>query len=119
MGNLERWDWACCKLEKAVIIPARYSFEICLVRKLFGVVMKIKPIEMLLVMLAGWMNRHQQDVIEYLRQENKILREKLGKKRIILDDNQRMRLARFGERLGRKVLTDVCCIFSPDTLLVM
>ena len=36
---------------------------------------------MLLVMMAGWLNRHQQDVIEYLKEENKILREKLGAKR--------------------------------------
>jgi len=28
--------------------------------------MKIKPYTMLLVMMAGWLNRHQQDVIEYL-----------------------------------------------------
>ncbi|PVX27043.1 MAG: hypothetical protein CW716_04340 [Candidatus Bathyarchaeum sp.] len=79
--------------------------------------MKIKPMEMLLVMLAGWLNRHQRDVIEYLREENKILREKLGKKRILLNDNQRMRLARLGKRLGRRVLADACCVFSPDTIL--
>ena len=54
--------------------------------------MKTKPWTMLLVMMAGWMNRHQQDVIEFLREENKILREKLGTKRVILNDNQRMRL---------------------------
>lgn len=44
---------------------------------------------MLLVMLAGWINRHQQNVIEYLKEENKILREKLGTKRILLNDKQR------------------------------
>jgi hypothetical protein len=33
-----------------------------------------------MMMLAGWINRHQQDMIEYLKAENKILREKLGKK---------------------------------------
>ena len=49
--------------------------------------MKVKPMGMLLVMLAGWMNRHQQDVIEYLKEENKILREKLGTKRILLNDH--------------------------------
>jgi len=73
---------------------------------------------MLLMMLAGWLNRHQQDVIEYLREENKILREKLGTKRVLLNDNQRMRLARLGKRLGRKVLQDACCAFSPDTILM-
>jgi hypothetical protein len=35
---------------------------------------------MLLVMLAGWINRHQQDMIEYLKNENEILKEKIGKK---------------------------------------
>ena len=55
--------------------------------------MKTKPWMMLLVMMAGWMNRHQQDVIEFLREENKILREKLGTKRVILNDNQRMSIS--------------------------
>ncbi|RKY11952.1 MAG: hypothetical protein DRP65_02680 [Planctomycetota bacterium] len=59
---------------------------------------------MLLMMMAGWLNRHQQDVIEYLKEENKILREKLGNKRILLNDSQKMRLSRLGKRLGRKVL---------------
>jgi len=62
-------------------------------------------------------NRHQQDVIEYLKEENKILREKLGTKRILLNDHQRMRLARLGKRLGRKVLADAYSLFSPDTIL--
>ncbi len=80
--------------------------------------MKTKPYTILLAMIAGWINRHQQDVIEYLREENKILQEKLGNKRIILNDNQRMRLAHLGKRLGRKVLSDACCVFSPDTILM-
>ncbi len=60
--------------------------------------MKVKPMGMLLMMLAGWINRHHRDVIVYLKEENKILREKLGTKRILLNDNQRMRLARLGDR---------------------
>ena len=79
--------------------------------------MQTRPWTMLLMMLAGWINSHQQDVIEYLKEENKILREKLGGKRVILNDNQRMRLARLGKKLGRKVLADACCAFSPDTIL--
>ena len=80
--------------------------------------MRTRPWTMLLMMLAGWLNRHQQDVIEYLREENKILREKIGTKRILLNDNQRMRLARLGKKLGRKVLEDACCAFAPDTVLM-
>lgn len=79
--------------------------------------MKNQPMTMILVMLAGWLNRHQQDMIEYLKEENKILREQLGTKRLILNDCQRMRLAHLGKNLGRKLLSEVCCIFSPDTIL--
>lgn len=52
--------------------------------------MKTKPTMMLLTMLAGWMNRQQQEIIEYLKAENAILKEELlkatGKKRIILSE---------------------------------
>jgi hypothetical protein len=72
-------------------------------------------------MLAGWMNRQQQEIIKYLRVENAILREELqkatGKKRIILNDNQRRRLAILGKKLGRKILGEICFSFSPDTVL--
>ena len=47
---------------------------------------------------------------------NKILRERLGTKRIPLNDNQRMRLARLAKRLGRAVLADAFVAFSPDTV---
>jgi hypothetical protein len=43
--------------------------------------------------VTAWVNRQQQQVIEYLRTENQVLREKLGKRRILLDDDQRRRLA--------------------------
>jgi len=72
---------------------------------------------MLLMMLAGWINRHQQDMIDYLKEENKVLREKLGKKRLLLNDDQRRRLAVLAHKLGRKALEGICEVFSPDTLL--
>jgi hypothetical protein len=37
-------------------------------------------------------------VIEYLKEEHKILREKLGTKRILLNDNQRMQSARLAKQ---------------------
>jgi transposase len=79
--------------------------------------MKTRPMTMLLVMLAGWINRHQQDMIEYLKEENAILKEKLGKKRLILSDEQRRRLAVLAKRIGRNGLNEICGIFSPDTIL--
>ena len=44
--------------------------------------------------MAGWVNRSQQDVIEYLRAENRILREQLGGRRLQFSDAQRRLLAR-------------------------
>src|SRR5262249_34567153 len=41
----------------------------------------LQPWQLLFVILAGWVNRQQQQVIEYLRTENQVLREKLGKRR--------------------------------------
>lgn len=79
--------------------------------------MKPKLSSMLLMMLAGWINRHQQDMLEYLKAENKILREKLGKKRLLLNDDQRRRLAVLGKKLSRKALVEVCEVFSPETVL--
>jgi transposase InsO family protein len=70
-----------------------------------------------MVAVAGWMNRQQQDVISYLREENRILREKLGHKRIILDDSQKRRLAAVAIKLGRNLLRQFGTLFSPDTIL--
>jgi hypothetical protein len=84
--------------------------------------MGTKPMTMLLAMLAGWLNQQQQEIIEYLLEENRILRDELrkatGKKRIILSDAQRRRLAILGRKLGRKLLGQVCSSFSPDTLML-
>ncbi|MGI9441887.1 MAG: hypothetical protein ACR2N1_05440 [Rubripirellula sp.] len=49
----------------------------------------VHPWQLCLVIFAGWINREQQQVIEYLRTENQVLKEKLGKQRILLSDDQR------------------------------
>ncbi|MBM4165196.1 MAG: hypothetical protein FJ222_12265, partial [Lentisphaerae bacterium] len=72
---------------------------------------------MLLLILAGWINRRQQDAVEYLLTENRVLREKLGKKRILISDDQRRRLAVKGKILGRKMLEQLATIVTPDTIL--
>ncbi len=77
----------------------------------------LQPWHLLLFIIAGWVNRHQQDVLEYLRTENQVLKEKLGKKRILLSDDQRRRLAVKGKVLGRKALEEIGTIVTPDTLL--
>jgi putative transposase len=77
----------------------------------------LHPWQMLLLILAGWINQQQQHAIEYLIAENRIMREKIGKKRILLTDNQRRRLAVKGKVLGRKALAEICGIFTPETIL--
>jgi putative transposase len=77
----------------------------------------LQPWQLLLVILAGWVNRQQQQVIEYLRTENRVLKEKLGKRRILLNDDQRRRLAVKAKVLGRKVLKDIGTLVTPDTIL--
>jgi putative transposase len=69
------------------------------------------------LILAGWVNQQQQQINDYLRTENQILREKLGPRRILLDDDQRRRLAVKGKVLGRKLLAQVSTLVSPDTIL--
>jgi len=77
----------------------------------------LQPWHLLLTIMAGIVNREQQRAIDYLRTENQVLREKIGKKRIILDDDQRKRLAVKGKVLGRKALENIATIVTPDTIM--
>jgi putative transposase len=70
----------------------------------------------LLVLFSGWVNRHQNQVIDYLMEENRVLRDQIGGRRLRLTDHERRRLAVKGNVLGRKVLRDVAGIVTPDTI---
>ncbi len=63
------------------------------------------------------MNREQSVVIDYIKEENRVLRELLGKKRLRLNNDQRRRLAAQGKTLGRRLLSTCCSIVTPDTIL--
>jgi transposase InsO family protein len=71
----------------------------------------------LLICLAGWMNRNQQLVIEYLREEVRVLKEQLGPKRLRFTDEQRARLARKAKRIQFGKLKQIASIVTPQTLL--
>jgi hypothetical protein len=79
--------------------------------------MSFKPLTFFAVALAGWMNRQQQDVIAYLKTENWILREKLGTKRVLLNEQQKCRLAAAAAKLSKDLLRGVTALFSPETIL--
>jgi putative transposase len=74
-------------------------------------------LQFLLATWAGWVNRRQLDVIDYLRAENQVLKAQLGRRRLRLTNDQRRRLAAKGHRLGRRVLREVATIVTPDTIL--
>ena len=74
-------------------------------------------LRIVLVALAGWVNRHQLEVIAYIREENRVLREQLDGRRVRLTDAQRRRLAVNGHRIGRQTLRDVATLVTPDTTL--
>jgi transposase InsO family protein len=57
------------------------------------------PLKLLLMMFAGWVSRHQLDVIEYLPEENRVLKERLGGRRLRFTDAERRRLARKAQAL--------------------
>ena len=75
------------------------------------------PLKFLLLLWAGWVNRAQQNAIDYLKEENRILREQVGSKQLRLTNAQRQRLAEKAKVVGRKALRDLACIVTPDTLL--
>jgi hypothetical protein len=77
----------------------------------------LDPFQFLLVAVAGWMNQSQLQVIGYLREENRVLREQLGGRRLRLGDDQRRRLAAKARLLGRRILGEVATIVTPETLL--
>jgi len=77
----------------------------------------LDPFRFVLIAVAGWMNQRQLQVIDYLREENRVLREQLGGRRLRLNDDQRRRLAAKAKGLGRKLLSEVATIVTPETLL--
>jgi transposase InsO family protein len=80
-------------------------------------VIDVASVRVLLTALASWLNRQQQDAMAYLIEENRILRGQLRGRRLRLTDDERRRLAVRGRRLGRRGLSEVATIVTPDTIL--
>ncbi len=77
----------------------------------------IQPLTLLIVSVAGWIQRDQQAAIVYLLEENRVLKARLRGRKLRLTDDERRRLAVKGKALGRKLLAEVAGIVTPDTLL--
>src|SRR5215475_9391024 len=74
-------------------------------------------LHVLIAMVAGWLQRHQQQVIAYLLEENRVLKAQLGGRRLRLTDTERRRLATLAHPLERKRLKAVATLVTPETLL--
>ena len=77
----------------------------------------IQPFHLLVIAVAGWLNRQQQVVIDYLIEENRVLKEQVEGQRLRFTDEQRMRLAVKAKGLGRRLLDELETLVTPDTLL--
>jgi putative transposase len=77
----------------------------------------LDPFSFLVNFIAGWMNQHQHDIINYLIEENRVLRQQIGDRRLRFTDDQRRRLAVKAKKLGRNILRQVATIVTPETLL--
>jgi hypothetical protein len=69
-----------------------------------------------LMLVAGWLHRQQMAVIEYLKAENRLLRDGLGGRRIVFSDAERRQLAERARRVGRKVLSELATIVTPGSV---
>jgi hypothetical protein len=76
----------------------------------------LDPFQFVVIAIAGWMNQPQQQVVEYLLEENRVLREQIGSRRMRFNDDQRRRLAVRAKTLRRKLLARVATIVTPETL---
>ena len=76
------------------------------------------PLQYLIATLTLWLNRQQQEVIDYLKEENRLLKAKLGDRKLHFTDAERRRLAIRAKAIGRKLLSQLDTLVTPDTLQI-
>ena len=77
----------------------------------------LQPWRILLTCFCGLVNRRQQQIIEFQNAQIEALLKQIGKKRLLLDGDQRRLLAVTAHAIGRKALLELTTTFKPDTLL--
>jgi putative transposase len=77
----------------------------------------MQPWQLVLIGVAGWMNRKQQQLIDYLLEENRVLRQQLGKQRLSLSEAQKKRLARKAKAVGLRRLKEIASAATPQALM--
>jgi hypothetical protein len=74
-------------------------------------------LHILIAMVVGWLQRHQQRIITYLHEGNRVLKAHLGGRRLCLTDTERRCLAALAYPFGRQRLKDITTLATPGTLL--
>jgi hypothetical protein len=69
--------------------------------------LKPSPVAFIVFLLAGWISRQQVIVIEYLKAENRMLRERLKGRALRFCDQERALLARKAFGIPHKVLLEL------------
>ena len=77
----------------------------------------LDPFWLLQIAVAGWMNHEQPKIIDYLPEENRVLRVQIGTRPPRFDDDQRRRLAARAKAGGMRLLSKLATIVTPETLL--
>ncbi|MFC1610071.1 hypothetical protein ACFL6C_03885 [Myxococcota bacterium] len=68
----------------------------------------------LVIVVAGWMNREQNRALAYVQAENQALKEQLkGKGKVRFTDKQRCLLATAAKTLGRRTTSAVFLVSTP------
>ena len=82
-----------------------------------GAAMGAEAVRFLVLWMAGWIHSRQLEVIDFLQEENRVLREQLGGRRLRFTDDQQRRLAVKGRIVGRRRLREFAGLVTPDTIL--
>ncbi len=77
----------------------------------------LQPWQVLFVAFCGLVNQSQTKIIEFQNAQITALLQKLGKKRVLLTDDQRRLLAVKAKSIGREALRELTTIVTPDTML--
>ena len=108
---------ACCPKTRSTLERTFQGVDELRSDRLASVPSLSHPLQFVLVALAGWVYQQQRDVIDYLLEENRVLREQIGPRRRRFTDEQRRLLAAKARTLGRRLLREFATIVTPDTLL--
>jgi hypothetical protein len=83
----------------------------------YGPAMGTEAVRFPVLWMAGWVNSGQLKVIQFLQDENRVLREQLGGRRLRFTDDQRRYLAVKGRIVGRPRRGEFAGLGTPEAIL--